>query len=53
MRTLIFGTVALAIAFAASYALVTTSKAAARDARAATFSERFDAVYQQNIARPR
>ena len=53
MRTLIFGTLLLAIASIGSYALITSSKAAARDTRAATFSERFDAVYQPDIARPR
>jgi len=53
MRTLIFGTLALAIASLGSYALVTSSKAAARDTRAATFSERFDAVYEKDVARHR
>lgn len=47
MRTLIFGTVLLAIAAAGSYALVTASKAASQEARTATFSERFDAVYNK------
>lgn len=45
MRTLIFSTVMLVVAAVGSYALVTASKAASRDAKAATFSERFDAAY--------
>jgi hypothetical protein len=47
MRKLIFGTVLLAIASVGSYALITASMAAARDAKAATFAERFDAVYNR------
>jgi len=45
MRRLVFGTLLLAIASVGSYALITASLAAARDAKAATFSERFAAVY--------
>ena len=47
MRTLIFGTVMLAIAAVGSYALITASKAAAQNAKAATFAERFDAAYNK------
>jgi hypothetical protein len=47
MRKLIFGTVLLAIASIGSYALISASMAAARDAKAATFAERFDAVYNK------
>ena len=46
MRRLVFGTLLLAIASVGSYALITASLAAARDAKAATFSERFAAVYK-------
>jgi hypothetical protein len=46
MRRLLFGIVLLAIASAGSYALITASLAAARDAKAATFSERFAAAYK-------
>jgi hypothetical protein len=46
MRRLVFGTVLLAIASVGSYALITASLAAARDAKAATFSERFAAAYK-------
>ncbi|MCP4618151.1 MAG: hypothetical protein GY844_17165 [Bradyrhizobium sp.] len=46
MRSLLFGSVLLAVACVGSYALISASMAAARDAKAATFSERFDAVYK-------
>jgi hypothetical protein len=41
MRTLIFGVVLLAVATVGCSALIATSLNAARDAKAATFSERF------------
>jgi hypothetical protein len=41
MRTLIFGSVLIAIAAAGFYSLISASLAAARDARPATFAERF------------
>jgi hypothetical protein len=44
MRTLIFGTVLLAVAVAGFHTLISSSLAAARDAMAATFSERFAPV---------
>jgi hypothetical protein len=46
MRTLIFGTIVLAVAAAGFYTPITYSLAA-RDARAATFSERFAPVLNQ------
>ena len=45
MRTLIFSIVLLAVASAGFYSLISASIAASRDTKAATFSERFDAVY--------
>jgi hypothetical protein len=44
MRTLIFGVVLLAVAAAGFHTLISSSLAAARDARAATFAERFAPV---------
>jgi hypothetical protein len=44
MRTLIFGTVLLAVAVAGFHTLISSSLAAARDAMAATLSERFAPV---------
>lgn len=44
MRTLIFSVVLIAVAAAASYTLVSASIAASRDAKPASFSERFDAA---------
>jgi hypothetical protein len=44
MRTLIFGVILLAIAAAGFYTLVSSSLAAARNAKATTFSERFAPV---------
>ncbi|SDI02089.1 hypothetical protein SAMN05444171_5503 [Bradyrhizobium lablabi] len=41
MRTLIFGAVLLAVATVGFHTLISASLAAARDAKAATFSERF------------
>jgi hypothetical protein len=48
MRALIFGTVLLAVASAACYAwMMSASLAVARDARPATFSERFAPALKQ------
>jgi hypothetical protein len=44
MRTLIFGAVLIAVAAVGFDILITKSLAAARDARPATFSERFAPV---------
>jgi hypothetical protein len=44
MRTLIFGAVLLAVAAAGFHTLISSSLAAARDSKAATFSERFAPV---------
>ncbi len=41
MRTLIFGFVLIAVASVGFYSLISSSLAAARDARPATFAERF------------
>ena len=41
MRKLIFGSVLIAIAAVGFYSLISASLAAARDARPATFAERF------------
>jgi hypothetical protein len=41
MRTLIFGTVLLAVASVGFHHLISTALSAARDNKAATFSERF------------
>jgi hypothetical protein len=41
MRTLIFGAVLLAVASVGFHALISASLAAARESKAATFSERF------------
>jgi hypothetical protein len=46
MRSLIFGAVLIAVASVGFYALISSSLAAARDARAASFSERFDALHK-------
>jgi hypothetical protein len=42
MRTLILSSALLAVFFVGSYALFSASLAAARDARPASFEERFD-----------
>jgi hypothetical protein len=47
MRTLIFGAILLAVAVAGFHTQISTSFAAARDARTATFSERFAPVLDQ------
>lgn len=44
MRTLIFGAILIAVAAVGFQTLISSSLAAARNAKAATFSERFDAV---------
>ena len=44
MRTLIFGAILLTVATAGFHSLIASSLAAARDARAATFSERLAPV---------
>ena len=44
MRKLIFGFVLVAVASAGFYTLISASLAAARDARPATFAERFAPV---------
>jgi hypothetical protein len=47
MRALIFGAILAAAATAGCYALISSSLATARDAKAATFSERFAPVLDQ------
>jgi hypothetical protein len=47
MRTLIFGAILIAVAAAGFNTLISSSLAAARDAKAATFSERFAPVLNQ------
>ena len=47
MRTLIFGTILLAVAAAGFHTVISSSFAAAQDAKAATFSERFAPVLNQ------
>jgi hypothetical protein len=47
MRTLIFGAILLAVAVAGFHTLISSSLAAARDAKAATFSERYAPVLNQ------
>jgi hypothetical protein len=47
MRTLIFGVILLAVAAAGFHTLISSSLAEARDAKAATFSERFAPVLNQ------
>jgi hypothetical protein len=44
MRSLIFGAILFAVAAAGFHTLISSSLAAAQDARAATFSERFAPV---------
>jgi len=44
MRGMIFGVVLIAVVAAGSYTLISSSLAAARDSKAATFSERFAPV---------
>ncbi len=52
MRSFIFGIVLLAVASVGFHALISGSLAAARDAKAATFAERFAPVLNQTAARP-
>jgi hypothetical protein len=47
MRTLIFGAILLAVAATGFHTLLSSSLAAARDAKGATFSERFSPVLNQ------
>jgi hypothetical protein len=47
MRSLIFGAILLAVAAAGFHTVISSSLAAARDAKAATFSERFAPVLNQ------
>ena len=47
MRSLIFGAILLAVAAVGFHTLISSSLAAARDAKAATFSERFAPVLNQ------
>ena len=44
MRSLIFGAILVAVAATGFYTLISSSLAAARDSKAATFSERFAPV---------
>ena len=44
MRSVIFGAILLAVASVGFHTLISSSPAAARDAKAATFSERFAPV---------
>ena len=44
MRSMIFGVILIAVAAAGFHTLISSSLAAARDAKAATFSERFAPV---------
>jgi hypothetical protein len=47
MRSLIFGAILLAVGSVGFHTLISASLAAARDAKAATFSERFAPVLNQ------
>jgi hypothetical protein len=47
MRTLIFGAILLAVAAAGFHTLISSSLASVRQAKAATFSERFAPVLNQ------
>ncbi len=48
MRTLIFSSILVAVAALGAYTLITSSLAAARDDRPATFAERFAPVLKPN-----
>jgi hypothetical protein len=48
MRSLIFGSILLAVAAAGFYTFISASLAVARDAKAATFSERFAPVLKHS-----
>jgi hypothetical protein len=47
MRTLIFGAILIAVAAIGFHSLISSSLAAARDAKAATFSDRFAPVLNE------
>jgi hypothetical protein len=52
MRALIFGTVLIAVAAAGFHTLISSSLAVAREAKAATFSERFAPALKPTIRTP-
>jgi hypothetical protein len=52
MRTLIFGAILIAVAAAGFHNLISSSLAAAREAKAATFSERFAPALKTPIRTP-
>lgn len=52
MRALFFGVILLAVAAAGFHTLISSSLATARDAKAATFSERFSPVLQAPTRKP-
>jgi hypothetical protein len=52
MRTLVFGAILIAVAAAGFHTLISSSLAAAREARAATFSERFAPVLKLEMKKP-
>ena len=52
MRGLIFGAILLAVAAAGFHTLISSSLATARDAKAATFSERFAPVLKAPMSKP-
>jgi len=49
MRSLVFGAILIAVAAAGFHTLISSSLAAAREARAATFSERFAPVLKHEM----
>jgi hypothetical protein len=49
MRGLIFGAILVVVASLGSYTLILSWLTAARDAKAASFSERFDAVHKPAV----
>jgi len=50
MRTMIFGAILLVVASIAFHSLISASLVAARDAKAATFSERFAPVLKSTAS---
>jgi hypothetical protein len=52
MRTLIFGAILIAVAAAGFHNLISSSLAVAREAKAATFSERFAPALKLQIREP-
>jgi uncharacterized protein (UPF0333 family) len=52
MRTLVFGAILIAVAAAGFHALISSSLAAAREAKAATFFERFAPVLKSEMKKP-